>query len=353
MKKIVIFSIIIVGLSMIGIGIGWTIKHPKQISGIENADWAIVSFTIDPTAERYKFEEDDVKKIISLIKPKTWRKGKLTLELSAIEHINFYCDNTRYIVGILDIDNNEVMFNVDSVTNGKWNSGNYYYKTKDVGYAELMDSLKELCGIQNTVQKDNPSLSNIAEENIEKVDCNKVNEKNNNSNPISEESKQNLLEYTYFSDVEEKVTADDVVNLRDIPSQDADSTVLRQLKNGEIALRTGVSDTGWSRLVLDGETYYAFTSYLTTNLEYRTPTETGESGLKTEFTVVSQKVTPKIEVNLRSLPSATNSESTVIATVKAGEVFERTGINQEYGWSRVEYQGQTLYCISSYIEIIR
>ncbi len=52
--------------------------------------------------------------------------------------------------------------------------------------------------------------------------------------PISEEKKNELLEYTYFSDISEKVTADDVVNLCDIPSQELDSTVLRQLKNGEI-----------------------------------------------------------------------------------------------------------------------
>ena len=41
----------------------------------------------------------------------------------------------------------------------------------------------------------------------------------------------------------------------------------------------------------------------------------------------------------------------VVATVTAGEVFVRTGINTDYGWSRVEYQGQTLYCISSYLNI--
>lgn len=61
----------------------------KQISGIKNADDAVVSFTIDPDTERYKFEGDDVEKIISLIKPETWRKGKLTLELSPVEHIYF------------------------------------------------------------------------------------------------------------------------------------------------------------------------------------------------------------------------------------------------------------------------
>ena len=179
-----------------------------------------------------------------------------------------------------------------------------------------------------------------------------VEEATQEQHPLSEEEKQELLEYTYFSDIEEKVTADDVVNLRDIPSQDVDSTVLRQLKNGEIVTRTGISDTGWSRLVIDGETYYAVTSYLTTDLEYRTPDENGDGGLKTQFATVSQKVTPKIEVNLRKLPSVTNPDAIVMATAKAGEVFTRTGISQEHGWSRVEYQGQTLYCVSSYIEIM-
>ena len=117
----------------------------KQISGITNADYAVVSFTIDPAAETYKFEENDVEKIISLIKPKTWRKGRLTLELSPVEYIYFNQDDTRYVVGILDVENNEVMFKVYSETNGKWNSDSCYYKTDDVGYEELMDSLKDMC----------------------------------------------------------------------------------------------------------------------------------------------------------------------------------------------------------------
>lgn len=111
----------------------------KQISGINNADYAIVSFTIDPATETYKFEGDDVQKIISLIKPETWRKGRLTLELSAIEHIIFYEGNTKYVVAIRDIENNEVLFELYSATDGKWNSDGGYYKTNDVGYKELMD----------------------------------------------------------------------------------------------------------------------------------------------------------------------------------------------------------------------
>ena len=48
----------------------------KQISGITNADYAIVSFTIDPAAKTYKFEGDDVQKIISLIKSWNMEKRK-------------------------------------------------------------------------------------------------------------------------------------------------------------------------------------------------------------------------------------------------------------------------------------
>ena len=35
--------------------------------------------------------------------------------------------------------------------------------------------------------------------------------------------------------------------------------------------------------------------------------------------------------------------------MKNGEVVTRTGINRDVGWSRVEYNGQTLYCVSSYL----
>ena len=33
----------------------------------------------------------------------------------------------------------------------------------------------------------------------------------------------------------------------------------------------------------------------------------------------------------------------VVASLKNGEVVTRTGINRDVGWSRVEYNGQTLY----------
>ena len=166
-----------------------------------------------------------------------------------------------------------------------------------------------------------------------------------------EEAKKDLG--MIFSPVEETVTAKEATNLRDIPSQGADSTVMLTLQNGQTATRIGISDQGWSKLEYQGETYYAISNYLTTDLTVK-PQEVApeDDGIKTVFTACNEQVTPKIEVNLRALPSVTNPKATVVATIRAGEVVTRTGINTDVGWSRVEYNGQTLYCISSYVCVV-
>lgn len=157
-----------------------------------------------------------------------------------------------------------------------------------------------------------------------------------------------------FTEVNETVTSKDATNLRNIPSQGGDSTVVYTLRNGETAVRTGISDSGWSRLEFNGQTVYAVSSYLTTDLQYRAPVPEQEGagsgdGLKTKFADRNESVTAKIEVNLRALPSVTNPDATVVAVLHNGEYVTRTGINEDYGWSRVDYNGQTLYCISSYL----
>lgn len=158
-----------------------------------------------------------------------------------------------------------------------------------------------------------------------------------------------------FTQVSENVTAKESTNLRNIPSQGSDSTVVYTLQNGETIARTGVSDSGWSRLELNGQTVYAVSSYLTTDLNYKAPASVSQEGagsgdgLKTKFAEKNDQVTAKIEVNLRALPSVTNPDAAVVAVLHNGEYVTRTGINEEYGWSRVDYNGQTLYCISSYL----
>ena len=161
-----------------------------------------------------------------------------------------------------------------------------------------------------------------------------------------------------FMEVDEVVTAKESTNLRDIPSQGQDSTVLWTLKNGDTARRTGMSDSGWSRLVYQDRVCYAVTNLLTTDLSHHVAEpepvpapepDPEEDGIKTKFTDCYDLMTAKIETNLRALPSVTNPDAVVVATIRYGDVVVRTGVNTDVGWSRVEYAGQVLYCVSSYL----
>lgn len=154
-----------------------------------------------------------------------------------------------------------------------------------------------------------------------------------------------------FETVNEAVTAKSETNLRDIPSQDSDSSVLYTLTNGEMATRIGISDSGWSKVVLDGHIYYAVSSYLTEDFNQIAQYE-DNSGLQTQFKEVDDQVTAKELVNLRALPSVEHEDAVVVAQLKNGTFIQRNGINEDVGWSRVVYEGQTLYCVSSYLIVV-
>lgn len=152
-----------------------------------------------------------------------------------------------------------------------------------------------------------------------------------------------------FRDVDETVTAKQKTNLRDIPSQDTDAQVVGQLHNGETARRIGISDSGWSKLEFGGEIYYAVSSYLTTDMNYVPQgTEEPEDGIETVFHSMKEMVTAKDTVNLRTLPSVTNPESKVVATLNHGEMVQRVGVSDN-GWSKIEHGGNTYYAVSSYL----
>lgn len=156
-----------------------------------------------------------------------------------------------------------------------------------------------------------------------------------------------------FTEVHETVTAKEETNLRNKPSQGADAQVMHKLLNGQTATRTGISNSGWSRVVYNGNTYYAVSNYLTTDLGYKPPQEEPDDGIQTEFTDVNEQVTAKEAVNLRKKPSVNDEVAPVVVQIQNGEVVTRTGINTDVGWSRVIYQGQTLYCVSSYLQPVQ
>ena len=65
------------------------------------------------------------------------------------------------------------------------------------------------------------------------------------------------------------------------------------------------------------------------------------------FQAVDEQVTAKIETNLRRVPS-TEKDEDVVAKIFNGDWIKRTGIGHN-GWSRVEYEGQVLYAVTSYL----
>lgn len=143
-----------------------------------------------------------------------------------------------------------------------------------------------------------------------------------------------------FAPCSENVTAKNEVNLRATPS--IEGQIVGILKRGEVLSCTGKSDMGWSRLLLNGQAVYAVTSYLTSP-DGQDP-QTGVPG--ETYQSVTELVTAKEEVNLRTLPS---TQGDVVTLLKHGTVITRTGIGDK-GWSRLDFNGQVVYAITSYLE---
>ena len=147
-----------------------------------------------------------------------------------------------------------------------------------------------------------------------------------------------------FTEVNETVTAKQETNLRSEPSTLNDGSVVGKLVHGDTATRTGIGHNGWSRLIYNGQTLYAVTNYLTTDMN-----DTGRQAPPQGpvYTPVNEQVTAKMETNLRSQPG-TASDDTIVGLLHNGEVLTRTAIGDN-GWSQLDFNGQTVYAVTSYL----
>lgn len=66
-----------------------------------------------------------------------------------------------------------------------------------------------------------------------------------------------------YIDVNEVVTPNTKVNLRVVPSTESPDTIVVPINPGDMVFRTGIGNNGWSKVVLNGQTLYAYTTYLT------------------------------------------------------------------------------------------
>ena len=155
--------------------------------------------------------------------------------------------------------------------------------------------------------------------------------------PLTDEEK-------LYTVVSEQVTAKEVTNLRKAATTKSDVVVA--LKNGEVVTRIGVGKNGWSKLQYNGQTVYAITNYLTTDLSVKEPvTQQQDIVAGHIFEPKNDKVTAKEFVNLRALPT-TDSEK--VGSLSSGEFLERTAVSDK-GWSRLVYNGKVVYAVSSYL----
>ncbi len=160
-----------------------------------------------------------------------------------------------------------------------------------------------------------------------------------------------------FTAVQESVTPKDAVNLRTMPTTTDDRSIVVKIQNGEALSRTGINnDTGWSRIDYNGQTLYAVSQYLTTDLNYKTPVAptdpnrvTTADGTEVIFENCDDWITPKEYVNLRTEPSTLQGDAAVSCQLNYGENAHRTGFSADFGWSRVEYNGQVLYVVTSFV----
>lgn len=158
-----------------------------------------------------------------------------------------------------------------------------------------------------------------------------------------------------FRAVNEAVTARDKVNLRDQPSTET-GKIVGTLSYGEAVVRTGIngsSDTGWLRLEVNGQVVYASSRLLATSMDYKekekpTP-ENPEAGMR--FVAASGTVKAKSgETNLRTLPT-TNEPSAVVAQLTGDATAQRIAVETDKGWTKLSYNGQIVYAVSSYLTV--
>lgn len=158
---------------------------------------------------------------------------------------------------------------------------------------------------------------------------------------------QDIVSGNTFTAISDKVTAKEYVNLRQLPT--TNSTVIGKLERGTYLERTATSNKGWSRLLYNGQVVYAVTSYLTTEeVQEPVPPEEEEPQEKEDgFEAVDEQVTAKELTNLRTGPSTEGTE--VVYALPHGEYVRRIGVHSN-GWSKLEYNGQIVYAISSYLQ---
>ncbi|MEE0929988.1 MAG: SH3 domain-containing protein [Acutalibacteraceae bacterium] len=136
-----------------------------------------------------------------------------------------------------------------------------------------------------------------------------------------------------WTDVDEYVYATTNVNMRQ--GYSTETKILGYVKTGAQVKRIAIGDNGWSKCVVDDQTVYICSKYLTTTDPMQDIT----------MTPVNDIVYANTNVNIRSGPSL---DYEVIGVLVRGKSVKRTAICDN-GWCEVNINGQKAYIYGFYL----
>lgn len=143
-------------------------------------------------------------------------------------------------------------------------------------------------------------------------------------------------------DVDETVYATDSVNIRSDANESAER--VGQVYQGETLHRTGILDSGWSRVDYNGQTAYVKSEYVTTDAN--SANGGGEDNSQTtSSTPAGGTATAKESVSFREGMSETSAK---LGVIYQGEKVKKI-MDYAEGWSKVEYNGKTGYVKTQYL----
>ena len=149
-----------------------------------------------------------------------------------------------------------------------------------------------------------------------------------------------------FTDANETVYTTTRCNLRESYSTSSNKVVT--VNEGTKLTRKGVGDNGWSKCDYNGKTVYVSSQYLTT-----TAPETDEDKKdekepeELKFKDTKENLYANQSCNLRA---SWSTDSEKVGYLTKGQAVERTGY-ADNGWSRILYNGKTVYVASRLLTV--
>ncbi len=148
---------------------------------------------------------------------------------------------------------------------------------------------------------------------------------------------------------EETVEATETVNVRSSDSETADK--IGKAQSGDLFTRLETKENGWSKIKFEDREAYVKSEFLkvvdtAAGAENTNTENTDGEGVDTAETATQGKVTVKETVNVRK---SANEASAKLGVAYQGDHFDLI-MKQADGWSKINYNGQTGYVKSEFLE---